>query len=65
MLRRLALMILHRDVGVDADRLMASHGSTALFVARHAVAASRETDPKDHWSRVRAEIEFRTPYRPF
>ena len=65
MLRRLYLMIFHRPVGVDVERLIASHGSAALFAARHAVMSSRETDGRGHWNRVRTEIESRTPYRPF
>ena len=52
-------------VGKDVDRLERRHGSRALFRARQAVIASRESSRTEHWSRVLHIIEQRSRYRPW
>lgn len=63
MLRRLALALRFRYVRHDVRRLIHSHGSHAIFVARHAAAAAREPGRDCHWRRVLAGIERRSTYR--
>ena len=65
MLRLIIGSMLNRSAVRGADRLIAVHGTNALFMARHAVKAARERERSDYWSRVLAEVELRSAYRPW
>lgn len=65
MLRIILGSILNRSAVLGADRLINVHGTHALFMARHAVKAARERGRSDYWSRVLAEVECRSAYRPW
>ena len=65
MLRLIIGSMLNRSAVLGADRLIAVHGVNALFMARHAVKAARERERSDYWSRVLAEVELRSAYRPW
>ena len=65
MLRRYLALFFGKTAVRDAERLIRSHGSGALSMARHAVQASRETRRGDHWTRVLRRIEHRSNYRPW
>ena len=65
MLRRFLAFFLGKTAARDAERLIRSHGSGALSMARHAVQASRESSRSDYWTRVLREVENRSKYRPW
>jgi len=64
-LHRLRLLLFDRKTAQSADRLILNHASGALDMARHAVRAAGETQRSGSWTRVLAEVELRTRYRPF
>lgn len=65
MLTRWVLTILDRSAARQADRLIKTCGVSALEMARHAVRAAREDNRSDFWTRVLAQIEIRSGYRPW
>ncbi len=65
MLRRILHSIRSSHVSQDVRRLVRGHGSEALFIARHAVFASREAGRLGYWSRVLKAVETQSSYRPF
>ena len=64
MLRRVIAWSLSRHVLIDADRLVRSYESEAIFMARHAALVNRLGRIR-HWSRVLAEVERTVRYRPW
>ena len=48
-----------------ASRMIRINGSGAVFAARRAVESARERDRSNYWTRVLAEVEFRSDYRPW
>lgn len=65
MLRFIIGSTFNRSAVLGANRLINVHGTNALFMARHAVKAARERGRSDYWSRVLAEVEYRSTYRPW
>ncbi len=59
MVARFLRRLIAPAVARDADRLIASHGGGAVYLARHVVLAAQEKRPDGHWCRVLAEVERR------
>lgn len=65
MYRRFVGYLFRRHVVRDANRLILAHGPDALGTARHARVAAAENGRRGHWTRVLAEVECRSGYRPW
>lgn len=65
MLLRLALSAFDLSAAQEADRLIRNCGAGALEMARHAVRASGERSRAEFWTRVLAQVERRSIYRPW
>ena len=65
MVRSLLALLLDPYAKRGADRMIQSNGSNALFMARRAVDSARERDRTSYWTRILAEVEFRSRYRPW
>lgn len=57
--------ILDLTAAREADRLIRSCGIGALQMARHAVRAAHEGNRNGFWTRVLAQVELRSSYRPW
>jgi hypothetical protein len=65
MLRRIAFFLMDPTASRGCERLIQRHGHGALAMARHAVFSAGETGMAGSWTRVLAEVERRSSYRPF
>lgn len=65
MLRRLVFVLMDHPAARGCERLIRSHGSGALDMARHAVFSAGEADRGGAWTRVLTEVERRSNYRPW
>ena len=65
MLRYLLVLLPSSYARRGADRMIKTNGVNALFAARRAVESARERSRTNYWTRLLAEVESRSSYRPW